>query len=162
MHGCEYTGIKNNIIDSISEIFSTMIFMGVTAEEEQSADTEPVEDNIIGMIGLGGDVKGVVSAHMPNGVAIGITTSFLGIEPEEINDDVKDAIGEVVNMLAGGLKNYFLENQIETELAIPSTIVGKSFKTGGLTGAERIKVPFTCDSGRFFIELKYVLQPKNP
>lgn len=43
---------------------------------------------------------------MPNKVAIAITSSFLGMAVEEINVDVEDAIGELVNMLGGNCLLY--------------------------------------------------------
>ena len=40
-------------------------------------------------------------------VAKDITGTFLGMEVEELDDDVKDAIGEIANMVAGEFKKYF-------------------------------------------------------
>ena len=51
-----------------------------------------------GVIGLAGTHKGVLAIHIPNKVAMAITSSFLGMEVDEINEDVKDAVGELANM----------------------------------------------------------------
>ena len=37
--------------------------------------------------------------------------TFLGMEVAELDDDVKDAIGEIANMIAGNLKIFFQEQK---------------------------------------------------
>ncbi len=80
----------------------------------------------------------------------------MGMEVKELDDDVKDAIGEIANMVAGSLKIFFQEHDLSIELAIPTTIVGKSFHTAGMSGATRVAVPFTMNGATFLVELKYV------
>ena len=115
-----------------------------------------VDSNLTSMLGLGKDIKGMLAVHCPASVAKDITGTFLGMEVTELDDDVKDAIGEIANMVAGNLKIFFQEHDMTIELAIPTTVVGKSFRTAGMSGAIRIAVPFTMNGATFLIELKYV------
>jgi len=106
-------------------------------------------------------MRGMVAVHLPEKVARQITENFLGMEVDGLDDDVKDAMGEVANMVAGGIKIFFTDKGIQAELAIPTTVIGKSFKTSGLSKAEKVIVPFRCDPGIFWVELKYMLNKKN-
>ncbi len=74
----------------------------------------------------------------------------------ELDEDVMDAIGEIANMVAGSLKIAFGENGQDIELAIPTTIVRKSFETSSISGAHRVVVQFTMNGNTFMIELKYI------
>jgi len=133
-----------------------MIFLDVTSESAPAGD-QVVESNLTSMIGLAGDLKGVLAIHCPAETAQGITGAMLGMEVEELNEDVKDAIGEIANMVAGGLKTSLAAEGRDTELAIPTTAIGTSIRTSGLAGARRLVQVFTTPVGRFAIELKYVL-----
>lgn len=144
------------IIDGTAEVFTTMLMVELEAGKPIEGPGGEVESNLTSMLGLGKDIKGMLAVHCPASVAKDITGTFLGMEVAELDDDVKDAIGEIANMVAGNLKIFFQEHDMTIELAIPTTVVGKSFRTAGMSGAIRIAVPFTMNGATFLIELKYV------
>ena len=144
------------IIDGTQEVFTTMLMVELEAGKPILGKGGDVQANITSMLGLGKDIRGMLAVHCPADVAKNITGSFLGMEVEELDDDVKDAIGEIANMVAGSLKISFQENGQDIELAIPTTIVGDSFRTSGMFGATRVAVPFTMNGSTFLIELKYM------
>jgi chemotaxis protein CheX len=145
------------IIEATREVFSTMIMMDVEADEPMYGKGEKMSSNISSMLGLGGGIRGMLAVHCPGDVATGITSGFLGMDVEEIDEDVKDALGEVANMVAGNLKIYFANQDIDISLAIPTSVIGKSYRTTGIAGATRTVVPFTIESGRFWVELLFVI-----
>jgi chemotaxis protein CheX len=79
------------------------------------------------------------------------------MEVTELAEDAKDAIGEIANMVAGGLKVAMAGEGKIIELALPTTVIGNSIRTSGLSGASRVVVPFSSPMGRFAIELRYVM-----
>lgn len=145
------------IIASISEIFETMIMMEISAGEAVTGQDVSISSNVTGTLGLAGGFKGALAVHCPDEAAKAITGSFLGMEVEEIDEDVKDAIGELVNMVAGGIKSSLAQDGLDLQLSIPMAITGKSFRIAGMSGAERLVVPFTLAQGPFWVELKYVM-----
>lgn len=152
------TALGRQVISTVTEIFTSMVMMDV---ECQASSCPEIGSNISGIIGIGGDVKGLVAVHMPQDVALAVTEGFLGIALDTIDNDVKDAVGEIVNMIAGGVKEHFASLAVGCELAIPSAIVGTSYKTGCLAGSENATIPFSCAAGLFSVEVKYVLTSKN-
>ncbi len=145
------------IIDATGEIFSTMLMMEVHADVIADPDSVEMHSDILSIIGLGGALRGMVAIHCPAETAKKITAFFLDMEITELDDDVKDAIGEIANMVAGGLKTFFAEAGINTELALPSSVVGHAIKVRGYPGVQRCVVSFTCDAGPFWVELLYVI-----
>ncbi len=99
----------------------------------------------------------MLAIHCPASVAKGITGSFLGLEVETLDEDVKDAIGEIANMVAGNLKVSLAKQDIDVELAIPTSIVGDSFIVSGMADASRVIVVFKMNEGPFWVELLYVM-----
>ena len=139
------------------EVFASMVFIDI---EPGAATDEPVAafaPNITSLIGFAGDVKGILAIHCPQAVALAITSAMLGMEVTELAEDAKDAIGEIANMVAGGVKVAMAGHGKTMELAIPTTVIGQSIRTSGLSGATRIVVPFSCPMGRFGIELRFIL-----
>ncbi len=143
------------IIDGTKDVFSTMLMVDLEHGEPIVGSDFKVESNLTSMLGLGKDIKGMLAVHCPEIAAKAITGSFLGLEVAELNEDVKDAVGEVANMVAGYLKIFFQEYDKNIELAIPTTIIGKSFSIAGMSNGTRVVVPFTMDTVSFSVELKY-------
>jgi len=144
------------IIDATNEVFSTMLMVELEVGEPVEGSGGDIPANITSMIGLGKDIRGMLAVHCPAVVAKDITGTFIGMEVTELDEDVMDAIGEIANMVAGSLKIAFGENGQDIELAIPTTIVGKSFETSSISGAHRVVVHFTMNGNTFMIELKYI------
>ncbi|MEA3468984.1 MAG: chemotaxis protein CheX [Thermodesulfobacteriota bacterium] len=144
------------IIDGTREVFTTMLMVELETGDPIEGQGGDVQANITSMLGLGKDIRGMLAVHCPENVAKEITGTFLGMEVQELDGDVKDAIGEIANMVAGNLKIFFQENGQDIELAIPTTVVGDSFHTSGMSGATRVAVPFTMNGSTFLIELKYM------
>jgi len=140
--------------DSVNEIFSTMVMMEVVAGERLKGDANPLQSAITGMIGLAGTHKGMLAIHLPTDLAMTITSNFLGLDVEEINEDVQDAIGELANMLGGNLKSILSENGRDIKLSLPSTISGEEYRFHSHDEGESILLPFTVEDQRFLVELR--------
>jgi chemotaxis protein CheX len=146
--------IKDKIIESTIEIFSTMVMMDVTVKDENFKGGEKLCDTITGLIGLAGTHKGVLAIHIPHPVAMAITSSFLGMDVSEINADVEDAVGELANMLGGNVKAILTGNGRDIDLSLPSTISGSSYHFQPSKDVEKVVVQFGMESGHFLVELQ--------
>ncbi len=146
--------INDKIIESAKEIFATMVMMEITVNGDFRDDSIPLTDSISGVIGLAGKYKGVLAVHMPSKVAMAITGSFLGMDVDEMNADVEDAVGELANMLGGNVKSILSETGRDIELSLPSTIIGKQYDFQPTKDAERVIIPFACAAGEFTVDLQ--------
>lgn len=146
--------ISDKIIESVIEIFSTMVMMEIAVNGDFQKSCLPLNESISGVIGLAGTHKGVLAIHIPNQVAMAITGSFLGMDVDEMNADVEDAVGELANMLGGNVKAILSEKGRDIDLSLPSTIIGKHYDFQPTREAERIVIPFACAAGEFVIDLQ--------
>jgi chemotaxis protein CheX len=150
----EVVELREKIIESAKEIFSSMLMMEITAGEDVNTESLPLTDSISGVIGLAGTHKGVLAIHLPHKVAIAITSSFLGMDVDEMNSDVEDAVGELANMLGGNVKSILSEKGRDINLSLPTTISGKHYDYQPNKDAERIHISFACEPGDFSVELQ--------
>jgi chemotaxis protein CheX len=153
----ESFNIGDEIVTGTQDVFSTMLMVDLASQGIVENSTCDIESNLTSMIGLGGGIRGLLAVHCPASVAKAITSEFLGMDVEELDDDVKDAIGEIANMVAGNLKVSYAKIDINIELAIPTSVIGESFHVGGINAARRITVPFKMADDIFWVELMYVV-----
>jgi chemotaxis protein CheX len=149
--------IGEELINGTRDVFSTMLMTELETVETICNKRVDIDSNLTSMLGLGGGLRGVLAVHCPAMTAQKITGVFLDMEVDEINDDVKDAIGEIANMVAGNLKVACMKNDINIEIAIPTSIVGSSFAVSGIAEANRVIVKFAMNEDFFWVELMYVL-----
>ena len=153
----EIFNLGNEIIAGTQEVFSTMLMVDLVCEEVIEGKKCDIQSNLTSMIGLGGGVRGLLAIHCPALVAQNITGTFLGMDIDELNEDVKDAIGEIANMVAGNLKVSYAKIDTNIELAIPTSVVGESFHICGMADARRVVIAFTMAGDTFWVELMYVV-----
>ena len=145
------------IVETTEEIFNTMIFMDISAEDPLAQGKQALGCHISAMIGLSGGFSAMLSIHCPEAIGLGIAGAMLGMDIDEVDADVKDALGEIANMVAGGLKERFAAQDIDLVLAIPTTVSGKSYTIASPTKSNRVIIPFSIEAGQFFVEIKYNL-----
>lgn len=146
--------LRERIAESTIEIFTTMVMMEVNIAEDIDENYGKLADSITGVIGLTGNYKGVLAVHLPHQVAFAITGNFLGIEVNEVNEDVEDAIGEIANMIGGNVKSMLSEKGRDIDLSLPSTVSGKEYGFHSIKGAEKTVIPFRAADGVFYVELQ--------
>ena len=146
--------INNKIIESTIEIFTGMVMMEISVAGEPLTTLGSLENSITGMVGLAGVCKGVLAVHFPKQVALDVTGSFIGMEVDEINADVQDAIGEIANMLGGNLKTILSERGKDIMLSMPSTFSGDRYSFTSQVEVDRVILPFQTPSGMFYVEIE--------
>jgi len=81
--------------------------------------------DISGIIGLSGEANGAVAISIKEETAFKLTSILTGKEYASIDKEVTDMLGEVVNIIAGNVKNVF-EKKHRVKISMPSIIKGKS------------------------------------
>jgi len=144
--------IQDKMIEATKEIFSSMVMMEISVNEIMD-EHGPLKDTITGMIGLAGTHKGILAVHFPYSVAMAITSSFLMMDVEEVNEDVHDAVGEVANMLGGNVKTILSDNGRDIDLSLPSTISGSHYNFQSDKQVEKVIIEFDTGKGNFMVEM---------
>lgn len=153
----ERFNLGDEIVTGTRDVFSTMLMVDLAGEEIVENKKCDIRSNLTSMIGLGGGIRGLLAVHCSASAAKAITSAFIGMNVEELDDDVKDAIGEIANMVAGNLKVSFAKIDTGIELAVPTSVMGESFHVGAINDARRITVLFTMGEDIFWVELMYVV-----
>ncbi len=159
-----YDNIGEDIIISTKEIFTTMIPMELKEEDPFYQKENMISTDIMSLVSFTGEHSGIVAIFCSKDIAIKITSNMLGIESTEFNQDTKDAIGEVTNMIAGSLKNRVLEKFGAMQLSVPIVIAGADVTISSSSGeSHAVKIPpsVTCDSQNSWLMTSFSSNGQN-
>lgn len=149
--------IPEMIIEATRDVLSTMIGVEAVAGPPRHERIRTLRESVSGMIGFSGDTRGMVAVHVPAATASFVTTEMLGMEVEELGPDVRDAVGEISNMIAGNLKIAFGERGENVEVSVPTTVAGAAYDLNCLSQAECVTIPFSLPAGEFLVEYKQIV-----
>ncbi len=142
------------LISDIREVFSTMVGMEDLLHLPTLIDPMThFEECVTAMIGLAGSYSGMVNVHTPQSLALRITSSMLGMDIEELNEDVSDALGEIANMIAGSFKQHLTRRGAETRISTPSVVTGSNYDVSSGTAQDTITLRFMTDDSWFIVAI---------
>ena len=141
------------IIGATQEVFTTMVMMDPKDEFPMQEPVSRFKCSITGMVGFAGTYSGVISIHCPVTLALKITSNMLGMECDEVNDDLNDAIGEIANMLGGSVKQVLSKGGLDVKLSIPTVISGEDYTVNSLSDSDCVVIPFIADGQKFLVGL---------
>ena len=102
--------------------------------------------DISGIIGLSGEASGAVAISMKDNTAFMVTKILTGAEHNTIDADVTDAVGEIINIIAGNVKKDF-EEELRIKISLPTIVKGKAHSIVWPSEKTRIIcIPFTIFS----------------
>jgi chemotaxis protein CheX len=142
-----------NLDASVEEVFQLML--GIECERD-AGPAPAANDSVTAVVGFGGILSGACVFRLPAKTAIKIVGQMTGMELLEVDDTVKDGIGEICNMLAGAWKGKVPSMAANTGLSVPAVITGRDYNLhvqapefqihhGYRFGEETFAVTIICD-----------------
>ena len=111
--------------EAVEEVFSLM--MGIRCEAMDDCPVNETE-TISSVIGLAGAMSGTCVLRCGEGTARRIAEALTGIETEGLDDMVKDAMGEICNMIAGAWKGKHPGFASNCVLSTPTVVTGSNYQ----------------------------------
>jgi chemotaxis protein CheX len=142
----------------VTETIKTMeVMFGARPEEGEMLQKDSPDGtyDISAMVGISGAGQGAVVVSFPKDVACRVVSSMSGEELTEIDQDVADGIGELVNIITGNAKRGL--NALgfgSISLSLPNVVVGRHrtvWRTKDMPCL--MKKLFISDLGPFCVEV---------
>lgn len=144
----------NPFINATVNVLSTMAMIQPRAGRPYIKGADEGERDIVGLIGLAGEGKrGAFAVSFSEGCICHVVSNMFGEEFTEMNDEIKDAVGEITNMVSGGARAELAQKGYNFEMAIPTIITGKNTQVDPISASPVIVIPFQTDAGRFYVEV---------
>jgi chemotaxis protein CheX len=148
--------IYADLLSATEKIFAEMVFTQVKGQRTEQITTQ--DQDLSAMVGFAGTITGLVSVQCSNKTAAAIAAKMLFTNTSTLtDDDIRDAIGEIANMVAGGYKAKYVERidngELVLEQSVPTVIKGEQFETYVLGDATRHAAMFNFEEHDILIEL---------
>ena len=78
------------------------------------------------IISFVGEVSGALMLKCSKKVGSLIASRMLGMEVDAESDDMKDALGELLNIIMGSAKSYYSPDNT-FQMSVPTTIIGQNY-----------------------------------
>jgi chemotaxis protein CheX len=118
---------------SVQEVFSLMLGCELSIAPESTAIDGL---DITAMVGLAGELCGILTARCSGKSAAHMASVMLGIDPDQAGPQMWDAVGEVCNMVAGNFKNKINGLGDGCMLSVPTVITGGDYSLHPMANSE--------------------------
>jgi chemotaxis protein CheX len=138
-------------LHSVENVFKTMVRTQVEFGKPEILQKSTASHDVSGIIGFTGDALGSIVLSFPKDVAKALVGRFVGTELATEDPDFADAIGELVNMVAGGAKAKF--DTARCDISCPSVVIGAEHVVFQRKNQPLIAIPVRTDVGDFVVEV---------
>lgn len=146
--------LTRSLVKDVQDVFINMVGVEDLMHLPIQIDVAThFKDCLTSMVGLAGTYNGLVSVHLPWPLAISFTSLMLGMEVNEIDDDVNDAMGEIANMIAGSFKQHLSKGGSDIHLSTPSVVNGSEYVVSTGKNLENITLKFASGEEWFMVSL---------
>lgn len=143
----------NPFLEGTVSVLKTMAFIEPRPGKPYVKQNNLAQGDISGIIGLTGAVKGSLALSFSERCIVRIVSNMLGEEIKSVNGDIKDAVGEITNMVSGVARKKLEEMNLTISAAIPTVVAGKSHSILHVLGGPSLIIPFETDHGPFVVDV---------
>lgn len=135
-------------IEGITQmIWETLFELPIRRDDASALGVEPT---VTGIVHIDGAWHGAVMLRCPVPLAVALAAAMFQGDTEPSFDDVRDALGELTNMIAGNLKSLLPQPCV---ISLPAVARGTDYDIGVLGTAVVATVPFVCDGRPLIVTL---------
>jgi chemotaxis protein CheX len=127
-----------------------MIDLSVVSGKPSLKKEKRPTTEVIGLISMAGPVSGFICLGLSKKLAFYLSSKLLECQITENTADCIDAIGEIINMIAGNAKSDFPDDGIS--ISVPKVIFDSANETYPIT-APVISIPFETKGEAFFVDM---------
>ncbi len=132
------------------EVFELMLGSKLKAPETAPEGTL----DITAMVGLAGQLCGVMSIRCSRASAGLMTSKMLGVDPDKVGSDMCDAFGEICNMVAGNFKNKIPGLGDACMLSVPTVITGDDYSLHSPKNSAALEIHLLFENMPILISLQ--------
>lgn len=140
--------VASIFFDVVTDLMESMV--GLPCNMVQAAADEQLARYVSGIVTINGNAVGQVAVSLSREVGEQLVAQMSGLEITDVNDEIlRDGIGEVANIIAGGAKSKLAQNGFELKLSLPSVIVGEGHELGPIQAGHVTHYIINCELGAY-------------
>ncbi|MEI6610615.1 MAG: chemotaxis protein CheX [Deltaproteobacteria bacterium] len=143
----------NPFLDGTISVLKTMAFVEPKAGKPYLKVDSLAKGDISGIIGLTGSATGSLALSFSEAAILKIVSNMIGENIKAMSDEIKDAVGEITNMISGVARKNLEADGFYIQAAIPTVVTGKNHTIAHVTGGQSLIIPFEIDEGTFVVDV---------
>ena len=144
----------NPVLETMVNVLSTMANVRPHVGKPSLKQDEIARGEVSGIMSMvSPQVRASLAISFTKPVILDIVRRMLGEDIHEIDDTARDLTGEMANMVVGGAKNLFAVQGYDFNMSTPQILSGKDHTIHHQFPGTTILLPFTAESGQFFVEI---------
>jgi chemotaxis protein CheX len=143
----------NAFSQAMNNVLKTMAFIEPKVGKPYLKKDNKAVGDVSGIIGMTGSMRGSLALSFSEKSILKIVSNMLGEDIGTINGDIKDAVGEITNMVSGAARQHLEKEGFVITAAIPTIVSGKNHQVAHVLGGPSIIIPFEIDEGTFVIDV---------
>ena len=143
----------NPFLEGTISVLKTMAFVEPRAGKPYLKMDSLAKGDISGIIGLTGSATGSLAVSFSESAIIKIVSNMLGENIKSMDSDIKDAVGEITNMISGVARKNLEADGFYIQAAIPTVVSGKNHSIAHVMGGPSLIIPFEIDDGPFVVDV---------
>ncbi len=150
----ESVDIKARVSESVIDVFDTMLSLPVEVAGDDSAERENA-DRVVAAVNFAGEVMGLITFDVSDAFSRIMAAAMLGVQVDEIenDDEIKDLLGEIGNIVGGNLKSAFTDAGLDCSISTPSITAGSGFTIEAFKRKPFERFVFRYEDHRIFVEV---------
>lgn len=145
----------NPFLNGTVNVLKTMAFVDPKPGKPYVKQDKKAVGDISGVIGLTGSTKGAVVVSFSRECAMKVVSSMMGEQYTDLTDEVRDAVGEITNMVSGDARRSLAELGANFEAGIPTVVVGKGHEITSMGKGPCLAIPFKVDNFDMTVEISF-------
>jgi chemotaxis protein CheX len=142
----------NAFIESAVNVLKVMAFIDATPGKPYAKQDQTARGDFSGLITFSGSVTGSLALSFSESCIYKIVSNMLG-ENQETSNMVKNAAGELTNMISGDARKRLQSQGLIIQADIPIILSGKDHLIKHVLTGPSIIVPFETAFGAFVVDI---------
>lgn len=143
----------NPFLQAVVDTFFKLANMKLTPGKPFIKEKGAPRGDISGVISIKGKLKGSISLTLSGGVALSAVQGLTGEPKEEIDNDVRDLVGELTNIISGQGRRVLADMGHQFDANIPEIIVGTEHVINHKANGPILAIPFHSAEGELVVEI---------
>ncbi|MFH1081619.1 MAG: chemotaxis protein CheX [Pseudomonadota bacterium] len=145
--------IINPFLEGTISVLKTMAMMEPVAGKPYLKRDNQAKGDVSGIIGFTGSARGSLAISFSKAAILRIVTNMLGENYSDINGEIRDAVGEITNMISGVARKNLESQGLNIQAAIPTIVSGENHAILHILGGPSIIIPFQTEVGPFYVDV---------
>ncbi len=143
----------NPFLEATISVLKTMASLEPVPGKPFIKKNQSANGDVSGIVGITGEAEGSLCLTFSKESILFISTQIFGEEQKELNDEVKDAVGELTNQISGDSRRRLQEAGYTFHGSVPSVICGMGHEVKHMTKGPILTIPFSTQAGKFSLEV---------